>query len=190
MWSNRCCINNNQESVDEIQRGSALNLMHRGSKVQLRRSTEDTYLLLRKIPNDSSSLMEKNKSPLSLSHTAYSHSHPPLPDMFAPVILRHYSLAPLCQKENLKAQRSILYKRNQETVQKLQQLLEPSKWERERERVSMNYTCVRRWWCGGGLQICQNKCIKRILAKTHNIICHNSRLPNMQGANYSRSYKA
>lgn len=42
----------------------------------------------------------------------------------------------------------------------------------------------------GGLQICQNKCIKRILAKTHNIICHNSRLPNMQGANYSFLYKA
>lgn len=37
--------------------------------------------------------------------------------MFAPVIPRHYSLAPLCQR-NLKAQRSIHYKRNQETLQR------------------------------------------------------------------------
>ena len=119
--------NNKQESINEIQRGSTKKI--RGSKLSrrtgdlksnsalVRRSTEDTYLLSVRCPTTAPASW-KNKSPLSLSHTAYSHSHPPLPAMFAPVILRHYSLPSPCQR-NLKAWRSIHYKRNQETVQQL-----------------------------------------------------------------------
>lgn len=76
-------------------------------------------------------------NPLSRCHTRLIlHSHPP-PPVFAPVILQHYSLASLCQK-NLKAQGSIPYKRNEENCAILHQ-----QW-RER-RVSINYTCNTGW---------------------------------------------
>lgn len=94
----------------KFKKGRTVNLRlqteptHRGSKEQLRRATEDTYLSL----EDAQRQLQphgKSKSPLSLSHAAYSHSHPPLPAMFAPVILRHYSLPSVCQS-NLEVQRS------------------------------------------------------------------------------------
>lgn len=129
--SGRCELNATGRWVNvQLQTEAA----RRGSKERLS-STEDTYLLSVRCPMTAPASW-KNKSPLSLSHAAYSHSHshPALPAMFAPVILKQYSPASLETWRCREA--SSVWWRNTSHCASMQQL-----WR----RVSMNYTCVRGW---------------------------------------------